>query len=277
MPPASQAPQDLLVTSYSDYHETAVTPRTPHSRAGRAEEGFATVELETFGDDESTEYHQQQSQPLLSSGYRSRGDDHNLREKSYSADRLSFRYWFQAALDALPLFAGSVLAILLFVFIIFSFKQPGVLESSLLGKVVAISESKPSSQPSAPSVDPQATPSATTEASNLLISYENYTSFPLTGDQYRAECAKLMGMWMKPMPYWYSPPEGSRDVLHKSNKDGGKVCSSTITYMLDGHVGLAADLALMAHAAAFAREVSCIVHSLQGCTYSGAAWTHVPC
>lgn len=43
----------------------------------------------------------------------------------------------------------------------------------------------------------------------------------------------------------YHLPEGLRS----------KVCQKTITYQLDGHVGLLADLALMAQAAAHAREV----------------------
>lgn len=36
---------------------------------------------------------------------------------------------------------------------------------------------------------------------------------------------------------------------------GDKICASTMTYMLDGKVGLMADLALMAQVAALAREV----------------------
>lgn len=50
---------------------------------------------------------------------------------------------------------------------------------------------------------------------------------------------------------------GDMDVLHDDEnvKGTGKVCSSTITYMLGGTVGLSADLALIAQAAALAHEV----------------------
>ena len=62
--------------------------------------------------------------------------------------------------------------------------------------------------------------------------------------------------------YWQSL-HGEMDVEHHDDNtdyhlpegERTKVCSKTITYMLDGHVGLAADLALMAQAAAMAREV----------------------
>ena len=42
-----------------------------------------------------------------------------------------------------------------------------------------------------------------------------------------------------------------------------KVCSKTITYQLDGTVGIAADLALMAQVAGLAREVGEICHRPQ--------------
>lgn len=62
--------------------------------------------------------------------------------------------------------------------------------------------------------------------------------------------------------YWHTPDSGSVDVEHVDDKqtdrtgvDGVvKTCSSTITYMLDGMVGLAADLALLAQVAGLARE-----------------------
>ena len=49
---------------------------------------------------------------------------------------------------------------------------------------------------------------------------------------------------------------GVLDVVHHDNEGGAEVCTSTITYMFDGTVGLLADLALVAQAAALAREVS---------------------
>jgi hypothetical protein len=53
---------------------------------------------------------------------------------------------------------------------------------------------------------------------------------------------------------------GVLDVAHHDDNKVAQgqrmaVCTSTITYMLDGEVGLLADLALMAQTAALAREV----------------------
>jgi hypothetical protein len=45
------------------------------------------------------------------------------------------------------------------------------------------------------------------------------------------------------------------DVPHEHVPGENGVCSSTITYVLDGNVGLFFDLALVAQAAALAREV----------------------
>ena len=72
---------------------------------------------------------------------------------------------------------------------------------------------------------------------------------------------------MGAMEFW----SGEEDVVHHDEVDPGpypapeglptRICSKTITYMLDGHVGLLADLALMAQAAALAQEVSSLVLS----------------
>jgi len=51
---------------------------------------------------------------------------------------------------------------------------------------------------------------------------------------------------------------GALDVKHHTDKS---ICSSTITYMLDGTVGLSADLALLSQAAALAREVRGIINA----------------
>ncbi len=67
--------------------------------------------------------------------------------------------------------------------------------------------------------------------------------------------------------YWEAHHGGSMDVEHHDDNtnyhlpegERTKVCSKTITYMLDGHVGLVADLALMAQAAAFAHEVRSVL------------------
>jgi hypothetical protein len=91
-----------------------------------------------------------------------------------------------------------------------------------------------------------------------LLSYENYTTFPLYPLQYLAECKKLNSGYMPHGDYWDTSLTGVIDTAHHDpSATGGKarVCSSSITYMLDGTVGLTADLALMAQAAALAREV----------------------
>jgi hypothetical protein len=75
--------------------------------------------------------------------------------------------------------------------------------------------------------------------------------------------------------YWEPHEMGVMDVVHHDDKHDYKlpegqrtaVCSSTITYMLDGQVGLLADLALMAQAAALAREVRfCISRTFEALT-----------
>jgi len=88
-------------------------------------------------------------------------------------------------------------------------------------------------------------------SSLTLISYENYTEFPLTPKQYRAECRKMHRGEMKHMAYW---TDLMMDVPHPSSDSG--VCKSTVTYMLGSEVGLMGDLALLAQVAALADSVS---------------------
>ncbi|KAI8990677.1 hypothetical protein BD414DRAFT_577403 [Trametes punicea] len=270
MPPPRSLP-DILVSGRSPRRSEyrILTPRTPHTRAGRAEEGFSEVELQNFQDDEANEYHtqiQQQSQPLLSpdsggTGYRSRGDDHDLQTKNESWEPRNL-------LSKLPLFGGSLLAVVLLGLVAISIKRPGTLEAALLQSPGEFIEDPEPYIPAndhterPPYTPPSPTIVETRPPAGLLISYENYSSFPLTGEQYRHECAKLMGGFMHHSAYWDPPHMGSFDVVHHDDvtdyhlPEGlyTKVCSSTITYLLDGHVGLMADLALMAQAAAFARE-----------------------
>ncbi|KAI1793080.1 hypothetical protein LXA43DRAFT_1127471 [Ganoderma leucocontextum] len=273
MPPSRSLP-DILVTgrpSHSDYR--VLTPRTPHSRAGRAEEGFTGVELQAFQDDERNDWRtqqQQQSQPLLSSGYRSRGDDSPAAK---DADRPSVKYWIQYAVNKLPLAGGSIVAFFLLAFIVVSITKPGKLESAFLQvpgdflettnpNLAAPTSKRPTPSASEPQPTPPTSASGHSEPRPQLISYANYTSFPLSGNEYRAECNKLMGGFMRHGEYWEPPHGGSMDVEHHDDNTNyhlpegelTKVCSKSITYLLDGHVGLVADLALMAQTAAFARE-----------------------
>ena len=272
MPPNHHL-SDILVTGRPSHPDHVLTPRTPHSRAGRAEEGFTEVELQTYQDDESDDWKSQQSQPLLSPGYRSRGDDHD-RPATKDAERRSVMYWIQHVVNMLPLAGGSFVAFLLLAFIVVSITKPGKLESAFLSTPGTFMETTnldlaapTSKQPSPSALEPQPTSSGSasdhSQLHTQLISYENYTSFPLSGNEYRAECNKLMGGFMSHGEYWETRHGGGMDVEHHDDNTNyhlpegelTKVCSKTVTYLLDGHVGLVADLALMAQAAAFAHEV----------------------
>ena len=237
-----------------------LTPRTPHSRSGRAEEGFTEIELEQYGDDDYREHTvQQQREPLLASstsasfppsGYRAKGDDLDTRRKSRGP--LAVMQWLVANCG---LVIGSALALALLLSVILSFKRPDILLSAS-----GIAENSPSPTPT-PTPTPKQDDVRPLHPENI-ISYENYTRFPLDPLEYKTECHKAMGELMGPMKFW----SGEKDVVHHDQVDPGKYpapeglpiqfCSKTITYMLDGHVGLLADLALMAQAAGLAREVS---------------------
>lgn len=291
MPPSHTLPEIYVSGRPTGTDYRILTPRTPHSRAGRAEEGFTEVELQAFQDDESNDYRsqlQQQSQPLLSPGYRSRGDEHDVAK-----DTRSVKYWALAAWNKLPLIGGSLLAFTLLVLIGVSMKSPGSLEAAVLetpAELLKTAEAPISTSPS-PSIEasletatpqvsielettgltsealsPSATPSSSQHDMDMsprpFISYENYTSFPLTGEQYREQCDEMMKS-MHHGDYWDEPRMGAKDVEHHNDTTNyqlpegefTKVCTSTVTYMLDGHVGLAADLTIMAQIAALARDV----------------------
>ena len=263
-PPRLQNPS----SAYARVPPGQLTPRTPHSRAGRAEEAFTELEMDQFGDSDHREYTlQQQSEPLLTSsasatfppsGYRARGDDDRDTGFKGRNHRNTFR-WLVANSG---LILGSGLAVVLFLMIIVSYKRPDVLLSA-----VGV-ENTTSPIATAPKQD-----DANSTDTEHIISYENYTHFPLDPMEYLAECHKLMGEVIGPMEYW----SGQKDVIHHE-VDPGKnpvaeglpiqICSKTITYMLDGHVGLLADLALMAQAAGLARKVTRLGVSLVSDTYA---------
>jgi hypothetical protein len=234
-----------------------LTPRTPHSRAGRAEEAFTELEMDQFGDSDSREYTlQQQSEPLLASsssanfppsGYRARGDD----DRDTVTKGPNYRNISRWLVANSGLILGSGFAVVLFLLIILSYKRPDVLLSAIGAENTASPIATAPKQDDAHSSDIE-----------HIISYENYTHFPLDPMEYLAECHKLMGEVIGPTKYW----SGQKDVIHHEVNPGKypvaeglptQICSKTITYMLDGHVGLLADLALMAQAAGLAREVTC--------------------
>jgi hypothetical protein len=90
-----------------------------------------------------------------------------------------------------------------------------------------------------------------------FLDYSSYSSFPLTPLQYAAECWKMHQKPAHHQAYWTEPGSGIMDVPHSSSSN---VCSSTITYQLDSHSGLFAQLAILAQVAALAREVN--VHNV---------------
>lgn len=254
---------DLLVTGRPGRSDHRVlTPRTPHSRAGRAEDALTEVELDELRDGDTNEYAKyksEQRQPLLGAGYRSEGDESDASKES------RWRVGVVSILDNLPLIAGSILACILLAMFAISINRPELLEDAVLsGSQYLYPTSSPSSQNDvAAAAPPIPTYTDTYPPAGRLISYENYTRFPLTGTEYRHECETMMSGFMHHAGFWTPSPEGVMDVVHHDDvtdyhlPEGyeTKVCSKTITYQLDGHVGLAADLALMAQAAALAREV----------------------
>jgi hypothetical protein len=161
---------------------------------------------------------------------------------------LPSRHTLSRLVEHAPLALGASVALLLLFMIIVSLKRPDALlraagvSTNITDKGDSTSVAKPHDH--------------TASTSKHTISYANYTSFPLTPLQYLAECYKWQrGMDRMVGGYWYVPPEGGMDVEHPES-GGKKVCTNTVTYMLDGYVGLSADLALMAQAAALAAEVS---------------------
>ncbi|KAJ7024424.1 hypothetical protein C8F04DRAFT_969001 [Mycena alexandri] len=242
--------------------DTLLTPRTPHSRAGRAEESYSTVELEQIDLDADEDYGtalQQQNAPLLSSsasdsfppiGYRSRGNDYDDNAAARKDKRPGLTA--EKIIARLPLALYSSVAAILLVLVFFSLREPETLK-----KYVGVTESSAAVSAGQPQTTP-AVDLGTTPLGTTLISYENYTSFPLDPIEYRAECIKLNSGVMPPMRYWAASPP--RDVPHEDEQPGYKapsgppICSRTITYQLDGWAGLMADLALIAQTAALARE-----------------------
>ena len=268
MPPS---PQDISISTASARRPSGqLTPRTPRSRAGRAEEALTEIEMEQYGGGDEHEHtlQQQQSEPLLvsstsdsfpPSGYRARGDDNHKIWKT-NRDLRGVVRWLIANWG---LIFGSALALILFLAFVLSFKRPDVLLSA-----VGVTETSPSPTPTTKQDD------TLPPHPEHILSYENYTRFPLDPLEYKAECRKLMGDVMGAMEFW----SGKEDVVHHDKIDPGlyptpeglatQFCHKTITYMLDGHVGLMADLALMAQAAGLAREVNLYQYLILSSTFT---------
>ena len=195
-----------------------LVPRTPHSRSGRFDEADLGVPTDT-GDDSDG---QSDSDPLL-------GNDNGAEEPPDSPLQSS---------TPNPLTGGtrfSLVVVTVLVFLVF-----------LLGVVYRRFEEEEA-------VDDHA---VFDEQSGInLISYENYTKFPLTPKQYRAECRKIHEGGMRHLAYW---TDMMKDVLHPPFAPGSDegVCARTVTYMLGSEVGLMGDLALLAQVATLADSVS---------------------
>ena len=221
-----------------------LTPRSPHaacgSRTSRLERGFVEVHLSEVNEvDVEDDQETLQSAPLLASSSTGRFSLHNSRgrrddrRKTSTVGELLSLLASKLSL-AIAVFIGVVLLFLL----VMSLTRPQVLH-----RYIGTNTTLDSGAHSASHAGHEADGS---------ISYENYTRFPLQPYDYLRECAKLHKGYMPHGDYWDIDHMGGLDVQHT---DDSSICSKTIIYMLDGTVGLTADLAIMAQAAALAREV----------------------
>ena len=250
------SPLKNLATGQSEYsHYQILTPRTPHSLSGQAEEALGDAELEPYDDDG---HYQQQSEPLLASSASASFPPSGLRirddQDQASAKSNRFYPYFMSFAKNIPLGVGILLSFILFVMILVSLKKPEALLQAIGEGNITID-----ANPGHPQEE-IAPPIFYNSSDPNIISYENYTDFPLRPIDYLNECNKLTNGFMAPTIYW---SDLHKDVPHRPAIDEHglpegyrtEVCKSTITYMLNGHVGLLADLALMAQVAALAREV----------------------
>lgn len=262
------------------------------SRTSRLEQGFSKIQLSDGGPDD-TGYDDGgtlQSAPLLASSSTAHFERHNSRgyaapgsaasAKSAGKRRAVHSFEFiSRVLKRLPLAVGVFTAGVLLILIVLSFTRPGALHryvGAMLPESQKPSPTKTSVPASVPADAPLEASMTPTEGSQAdphqhaagqmdsqvhkeakvhFLSYENYTTFPLTPLEYLHECATMHQGYMSHGDYWDLSKMGAMDVKHQDEGQQSSVCDSTITYMLDGKAGLTADLALMAQAAALAREV----------------------
>ena len=284
--PLQNLTSDQAYTSNYDFQ--ALTPRTPHSRAGRAEEareGYTGAEYELevipgLGDRAyDNPYGDLQQEPLLASSasasfpHRRRTFEDSERERKWKRIELSW----SLILSRLPLALWGSTALALLFMIVLSISKPESLRKAVgaskplessLEKDPGINAPEPTNDVTVAMSPADSTPTKTAK----VISYASYTSFPLEPSQYFVECGNYAASLDRIVGgYWYVPEEGSADVKHKDESveyqktkththlpemEEKRICSSSITYMLDGYVGLVADLALMSQTAALARKVS---------------------
>jgi len=233
--------------STSDYQN--LVPRTPRSTRNTT---FTAKQSQLAAVQDPDEIDYLQTSPLLQSarspGFPPDARDGlpNMNRDSKTHRRLQFgaleavRRWTVNAFERAPLAIGTVVALLLFGLWVLSVKRPEVLQQ-VIGTSNSTTDASTGSQ----------------SASIDGIDYSNYTTFPLTSAQYEEQCWKVQSKMKGHGKYWNIMPGMDLDVPHEDSK-GGKVCSSTVTYLLDGSTGLVFHLAIIAQLAAMAREV-CIV------------------
>ena len=254
-------PLTNVPTSYDP--DQQLTPRTPHSgsRTSRLEQGFHKIPLSEAEANEA-DYDDQgalQSAPLLASSSTARFSARSARSQETTTKRKGRPFHSMEVLSStisrLPLAFGIFMAGILLILVVLSITKPETLHKYAVGaKKPSLAHLASSQATPTPTSTTQLSPHAAahTAANVHVLTYENHTKFPLTGLEYLVECAKQHKTFMSHGDYWDVGPMGSMDVEHHED---ASICSSTITYMLDGTVGLTADLALMAQAASLAREV----------------------
>ncbi|KAH7102257.1 hypothetical protein BKA62DRAFT_700916 [Auriculariales sp. MPI-PUGE-AT-0066] len=219
--------------------ESNMAPRTPHSARSMA--------------------HAQQAQPLL------RPSDTSVYPGTPRLPGAEFTYTSHGRRKqhSVGLIIGSLVAFVILVLLALSLWKPTILHEYIVGSegdLVAVQDPV-DSLPDPPGHAEHAVQLSEThttmetsghEHQHSRIDYSGYTSFPLTSQQYAQECANMFKGPHKHSGYW---ADSGVDVSHRPDSQSrGKTCASTITYMLDGSVGVAADLAYMAQFAALARE-----------------------
>ena len=261
--------------SYSSslsFDRQSLTPRTPRTRLGKAEEGeddsfYSTVELTAVQDEDSlpNEEGHTDSVPLLA----------NIAPRTFGKGLASWKDgngWsikkaFASVVSSAPPTLGILVAMFLSFLVVVSWTWPEILPQYIgeMNSKPQNMEDESTNEPPPPPTSGSLQPTMELNNSNIL-SYANYDHFPLTPNQYLHECGLYQASIAHPVgDYWYRPPGGPLDVIHHDvvehvnmaeHSPVIKTCTSSITYMLDGYVGLAADLALMAQVAGLAREVS---------------------
>jgi hypothetical protein len=241
-----------------DSHGSHLVPRTPHSRAGKPVSSFDSAQARPNTnsaeeeDIDEVDLLYAQSYPLLrSSASATFPPEPQARRPppprhSKRHDLQTSMTKFKQFMDIVPLALGALGAVGLLVLILLSVHQPQVLQYYILKNETTIKDNAPST------------------SSQVAIDYSNHSTFPLEGDEYEQECWNLIqSHGMSHGEYWTTMKGAETlDVPHEHNIGEGGVCSGTITYMLDGAVGLFYDLALIAQAAALAREVGCATFSM---------------